>query len=149
MHDVIKKSIHLHATPERVWRALSETAEFGRWFRAEMTGEMREGAVLDCRSLYPGTEHMRWEMRIVTMEPLSRLVWEWPAFDPDAFPGDPDSDARLTVEIVISPEGDGTRLMLTERGFAGMPVGPAFAVWQRNEGGWKMQLDNIAEHVAT
>jgi len=114
-----------------------------------MTGEMREGAVLDCRSLYPGIEHMRWEMRIVTMEPLSRLVWEWPAFDPDAFPGDPDSDARLTVEIVISPEGDGTRLMLTERGFAGLPVGPAFAVWQRNEGGWKMQLDNIADHVAT
>lgn len=69
MHDVIKKSIHLHATPERVWRALSETAEFGRWFRAEMTGEMREGAVLDCRSLYPGTEHMRWEMR------YSATIW--------------------------------------------------------------------------
>lgn len=59
MQDAIEKSILLSAAPDRVWRALSDAAEFGRWFRAEVTGEMREGAVLGCRSLYPGTEHMR------------------------------------------------------------------------------------------
>lgn len=148
MQDTIEKSIRLAAAPDRVWRALSDAAEFGRWFRADVTGEMREGAVLGCRSLYPGTEHMRWDMRILTMEPNRRLVWDWPAFDPSAFPEDPDSDARLTVEITIAPEGDGTRLTLTERGFAALPEGPALAVWQRNEGGWTMQLDNIADHVA-
>ena len=31
---------------------------------------------------------------------------------------------------------------------ADLPEGPALAVWQRNEGGWTMQLDNIAAHVA-
>ena len=148
MQDAIEKSILLSAAPDRVWRALSDAAEFGRWFRAEVTGEMREGAVLGCRSLYPGTEHMRWDMHIQTMEPNRRLVWDWPAFDPSAFPEDPDGDARLTVEIAIAPEGDGTRLTLTESGFAALPEGPALAVWQRNEGGWTMQLDNIAAHVA-
>ena len=148
MNDVISKTRLLTAPPERVWRALSDPTEFGQWFRAEVTGEIREGAVLACRSLYPGTEHMRWEMRILALEPGRRLVWEWPAFDPAAFPGDPDSDATLTVEIVLTPEGDGTRLTLTERGFAALPSGPALAVWQRNEGGWTMQLDNISRHVA-
>ena len=148
MHDAIEKSILLSAAPDRVWRALSDAAEFGRWFRAEVTGEMREGAVLGCRSLYPGTEHMRWDMYIHVMEPNRRLVWDWPAFDPSAFPDDPDSNARLTVEIAIAPEGDSTRLTLRESGFADLPEGPALAVWQRNEGGWTMQLDNIAAHVA-
>ena len=149
MQDAIEKSILLSAAPDRVWRALSDAAEFGRWFRAEVTGEMREGAVLGCRSLYPGTEHMRWDMYIHVMEPNRRLVWDWPAFDPSAFPDDPDSNARLTVEIAIAPEGDSTRLTLRESGFADLPEGPALAVWQRNEGGWTMQLDNIAAHVAT
>ena len=148
MQDAIEKSILLSAAPDRVWRALSDAAEFGRWFRAEVTGEMREGAVLGCRSLYPGTEHMRWDMYIHVMEPNRRLVWDWPAFDPSAFPDDPDSNARLTVEIAIAPEGDSTRLTLRESGFANLPEGPALAVWQRNEGGWTMQLDNIAVHVA-
>ena len=148
MQDAIEKSILLSAAPDRGWRALSDAAEFGRWFRAEVTGEMREGAVLGCRSLYPGTEHMRWDMYIHVMEPNRRLVWDWPAFDPSAFPDDPDSNARLTVEIAIAPEGDSTRLTLRESGFANLPEGPALAVWQRNEGGWTMQLDNIAAHVA-
>ena len=148
MQDAIEKSILLSAAPDRVWRALSDAAEFGRWFRAEVTGEMREGAVLGCRSLYPGTEHMRWDMYIHVMEPNRRLVWDWPAFDPSAFPDDPDSNARLTVEVAIAPEGDSTRLTLRESGFADLPEGPALAVWQRNEGGWTMQLDNIAAHVA-
>ena len=148
MQDAIEKSILLSAAPDRVWRALSDAAEFGRWFRAEVTGEMREGAVLGCRSLYPGTEHMRWDMYIHVMEPNRRLVWDWPAFDPSAFPDDPDINARLTVEVAIAPEGDSTRLTLRESGFADLPEGPALAVWQRNEGGWTMQLDNIAAHVA-
>ena len=148
MQDAIEKSILLSAAPDRVWRALSDAAEFGRWFRAEVTGEMREGAVLGCRSLYPGTEHMRWDMYIHVMEPNRRLVWDWPAFDPSAFPDDPDSNARLTVEIAIAPEGDSTRLTLRESGFPDLPEGPALAVWRRNEGGWTMQLDNIAAHVA-
>lgn len=147
MQDTITKSIHLDAPTERVWRALCDAAEFGRWFRAEVAGEMREAAVLSCRSLYPGTEHMRWQMRILAMEPGRRLVWEWHAFDPVAFPGDPDSDAKLTVEISLAAEGTGTRLTLIESGFAALPEGPGLAVWQRNEGGWTMQLDNIAAHV--
>ena len=148
MQDAIEKSILLSAAPDRVWRALSDAAEFGRWFRAEVTGEMREGAVLGCRSLYPGTEHMRWDMYIHVMEANRRLVWDWPAFGPSACPDDPDSKARLTVESAIAPEGDSTRQTQRESGFADQPEGPALAVWQRNEGGWTMQLDNIAAHVA-
>lgn len=149
MQDRIEKQIQLKAAPARVWRALSDPREFGQWFRAEVKGELRAGAVVGCRSLYPGTEHMRWEMRIVSLEEGRRLVWEWPAFDPAAFPNDPASDAKLRVEIVLEPVDGGTRLTLVESGFAALPAGPGLAVWQRNEGGWTMQLGNIASHVAS
>ena len=42
----------------------------------------------------------------------------------------------------------GTRVTVTERGFAGIPAhrrGPAF---QANSHGWTLQLDNLAAHVA-
>jgi len=148
MQDRIEKRIQLNAAPARVWQALSDAREFGQWFRAEVSGELREGAVVGCRSLYPGTEHMRWEMRILALEEGRRIVWEWPAFDPVAFPGDPASDAKLRVEIMLEPVDSGTRLTLVEIGFAALPAGSALAVWQRNEGGWTMQLDNIEAHVS-
>ncbi len=148
MQDRIEKQIQLKATPARVWRALSDAQEFGQWFRAEITGELREGAIVECRSLYPGTEHMRWEMHILAWEDGRRIVWEWPALDPVAFPGDPAIDAKLRVEILLEPVDGGTRLTLIESGFAALPEGPGLAVWQRNEGGWVIQLDNIATHVS-
>lgn len=148
MQNSIEKRLQLSAPPARVWRALSDAAVFGQWFRAEVTGVMREGAVLSCRSHYPGTEHMRWTVEIVAMEPERRLVWTWPAFDPAAFPGDADSDEKLTVEITLAPDGDGTALRVVESGYASLPEGPGLAVWQRNEGGWSMQIANIAAYVA-
>ena len=148
MQDRIEKRIQVKADPARVWRALSDAKEFGEWFRVEVTGELREGAVVGCRSLYPGTEHMHWEMHILRVEDGRRIVWEWPAFDPAAFPGDPADDAKLRVEIEIAPVDGGTLVTLTESGFASLPSGPGLAVWQRNDGGWTIQLQNIASHVA-
>lgn len=149
MQDRIEKQIHLNASPARVWQALSNAGEFGQWFRAEINGELRAGATVSCRSLYPGTEHMHWEMRIIHCEEDRQLVWEWPAFDPAAFPGDPASDAKLRVEFLLEPSDGGTLLTLIESGYAALPKIPALAVWQRNEGGWIMQLDNIAAHVSS
>lgn len=148
MQDRIEKQIQLKAAPARVWQALSDAREFEQWFRAEVTGKLHEGAVVGCRSLYPGTEHMRWEMHILTVQEGRQLVWEWPAFDPVAFPGDPASDAKLRVEILLEPVEGGTLLTLIESGFAALPEGPGLAVWRRNEGGWTMQLNNIAAHVS-
>jgi uncharacterized protein YndB with AHSA1/START domain len=148
MQGRIEKRIQLNAAPAGVWQALSDAREFGQWFRAEVSGELREGAVVGCRSLYPGTEHMRWEMRILALEEGRRIVWEWPAFDPVAFPGDPAVDAKLRVEILLEPVEGGMLLTPIESGFAALPAGPGLAVWQRNEGGWTMQLDNIVAHVS-
>lgn len=145
--DTITRSVLLAASPTRVWRALTDADEFGQWFRVAITGAFRAGETVSCRSLYPGAEHMRWEMRILAMEPERRLVWQWPAFDRKAFPDDPDIEAWLTVEIGLVPEADGTRLTLSESGFAALPDGPGLAVWQRNEEGWTMQLGHIASHV--
>ena len=41
--DRIEKTIVLKATRERVWRAISDSARFGRWFGVEIDGPFVAG----------------------------------------------------------------------------------------------------------
>ena len=43
MTDRIEKTIELAAPVERVWRALTDHAEFGQWFRVKLDGPFVEG----------------------------------------------------------------------------------------------------------
>ena len=44
--DRIEKQILLHAPLERVWRALSDSSEFGTWFGMRFEGPFTPGAVM-------------------------------------------------------------------------------------------------------
>lgn len=54
MQGQVVKSVDLNAPLQRVWQALSDAREFGQWFRAELSGEIRSGAVLHCPCTDPG-----------------------------------------------------------------------------------------------
>src|SRR4051812_12685480 len=54
----IEKKILLRAPRSRVWRAISNAAEFGEWFRAKFEGGFAEGTVARGHITYPGYEHV-------------------------------------------------------------------------------------------
>jgi hypothetical protein len=61
MVDRIEKAMELKAPVSRVWRALTDHQEFGKWFRVRLEGPFVPGRVSRGQITYPGYEHLRWE----------------------------------------------------------------------------------------
>jgi uncharacterized protein YndB with AHSA1/START domain len=68
MTDRIEKSIELRAPVERVWRALTDHAEFGQWFGVKLDGPFEAGEVSRGAITTPGYEHIVWQARVVKIE---------------------------------------------------------------------------------
>ena len=61
MSDRIEKQIELRAPIERVWRALTDPDEFGKWFRVALDGPFVTGQITTGHIIYTGYEHLKWE----------------------------------------------------------------------------------------
>jgi uncharacterized protein YndB with AHSA1/START domain len=148
MQNRIEKAIELAAPVARVWRALSDPAEFGQWFRVDIDDPFVVGEVCRGRTTFPGYEGLPWEVTIVAIEPERRFAFEWRpyAHDPDV---DYSQDPQTLVEFRLEPTADGTRLTITESGFAALPDEPRRVdALRSNTEGWNIQARHLAEHVA-
>ena len=111
--DRIEKSVFIEAPPAKVWRAISDSRQFSAWFRVELDGEFRPGAVLHGRILEPGYEHLTAEFGVQDVEPERLLSFRW-------HPGAPEPDSDLSSEpttlvtFTLTPEGEGTRVQVVE-----------------------------------
>lgn len=144
--DRIEKVVELDAPVSRVWRAVTDHEEFGRWFRVALEGPFEVGAVTRGRITLPGHEHVEWESRTERLEPERLFVFSWPpsAVDPDtAYP----PDAKVLVEFHLEPAGHGTRLTIVESGFSQFPETKRLDVLRSNTAGWEIQAGHIAAHV--
>lgn len=146
MTDRIEKSIDIAAAPERVWRALTDHEEFGAWFRVSLDGPFVPGELSLGHITYPGYEHLKWEARVVTMEPPSLFAFTWHpyAVDPEK---DYSDEPPTRVEFRLEPTPDGTRLTVTESGFDAIPASRRDKALRMNEGGWEEQVKNVRAHV--
>ena len=143
MQDRIERTIELKAPCARVWRALTDHEEFGAWFCVKLDGPFAVGKVSRGRVTYPGYEHMTWEATVQAMEPerLFSLTW-CPLLEHD------DDYPQTLVEFTLEPTSEGTRLVLVESGFAGLPDDQRRDdALRRNSEGWDGQVKNIIAHV--
>lgn len=150
MQDSIEKVIELAAPVSRVWRAVTDHEEFGQWFRVALDGPFRPGEISRGQMTYPGCEHMPWLAVVERMEPERLFSFTWPVeFDADDPDPDPDYEgsARMLVEFRLEPTETGTRLTITESGFAAIPDPRGLEALRRNSAGWDEQAKNIAAHV--
>lgn len=146
MVDRIEKSIELNAPIERVWRALTDPAEFGEWFRVNLEGPFVHGELTRGRITYPGYEHVVWEAKVVKMERprIFSFTWHPYAVDPDV---DYSQEAATLVEFRLEPTSNGTRLTIVESGFEALPSDRQADALRMNDGGWAEQIRNIQAHV--
>lgn len=144
--DRIVKTVDLVAPVARVWSALSDHHQFGEWFHVKLDGPFEVGATTTGHITYPGHEHMRWETVTEELKPESVFAFSWPpsAVDPET---DYAADAKLTVEFLLEPADEGTRLTITESGFEVFPDAKRGEILRSNEQGWEIQAKNIAEFV--
>ena len=67
--DRIEKQILLHAPQSRVWRALTDTKEFGSWFRVLLDGRFTPGERTTGKVTNPGYEHVTMNVWVERLEP--------------------------------------------------------------------------------
>jgi uncharacterized protein YndB with AHSA1/START domain len=144
--DRIEKTLRLRAPRSRVWRALTDSAEFGAWFGAALDGPFAPGALVTGRITIRGYEHVRFEVRVERVEPESLFSYRWHpyAVDPKV---DYSAEIPTLVEFRLADEGGGTRLTVVESGFDRLPAHRRDEAFRMNEGGWKGQLENVRRHV--
>ena len=145
--DRIEKQIVLKAPIERVWRALTDTTEFGAWFRVKLSDKFVPGQAISGPVLYPGYEHKTWRVTIERMEPYRRFAWRW---HPHAIDSNKDYSREPTTLVVfeLSEVPGGTLLKVTESGFDGVPAERRDTAYRGNSEGWSIQMGNIERHVS-
>lgn len=147
-HDRIEHSTLLKAPRSRVWRALTDAPEFGRWFMARLDGqqfipgERTRGPIA-----HPGYEHIAFEVDVEALQPESRFAWRWHpyAVDPQR---DYSDEPTTLVEFTLVDSGDGgTVLNVVESGFERIPDARRDEAWRMNNDGWEQQMRNIHRHL--
>ena len=144
--DRIEKRFEVNASRSRVWRAISDAAEFGAWFRVELDRPFAPGATVIGRLTVPGYENVMLELHVETVEPERYFSYRWhpyavdPAIDYSAEP-------TTLVEFRLDETPGGTTVTITESGFDRLPASRRAEAFRMNEGGWAGQSKRLANHV--
>lgn len=163
----IEKRVTLRAPVSRVWRAISDAREFGRWFgftlegpfvpgqaiRGTFDGTVDEAALLEYQTSL-GLSPSRVKLpeknavfcTIERIEPKRYFSFRWIPYGIDA-EADPENEPTTLVEFRLEPAGEGTLLTIVESGFDRVPAHRRARAFRMNEGGWAAQSENLRKHV--
>jgi len=156
--DRIEKQVVLRAPLDRVWRAISDSQEFGRWFGVRVDGPFVAGTsvaatiigttvdeeVAELQRPHAGAK-ATWQ--IVAVEPPRRFAYRWHPFAVD--PGvDYGAEPTTLVEFTLSPTTDGVLLSIVESGFDAIPAARRSAAFEANSGGWAKQVELVRKYLA-
>src|SRR5580693_1877100 len=141
--DRIEKKTLLEAPLERVWRAISDSAEFGTWFGMKIDGPFVAGAtthgvialtkvdaeVAKAQKPYEGKP---FAIMIEQIEPPRLFSFRW---HPYAVQEGVDYSAEPTtlVEFALETVADGVMLTITESGFDQIPLDRRAQAFAANE----------------
>lgn len=145
--DRIEKQVLLRASRSRVWRALTNSAEFGAWFRVKLEGAFVAGETVRGHITHPGYEHLTVAMDIARIEPETLFAYRWHPYAVDA-KVDYSNETPTLVEFRLEDADGGTRLSIVESGFDAIPAGRRDEAFRMNDGGWTQQTKNLAAYVA-
>lgn len=132
----VEKDIWIKASPERVWRALTDDKKFSAWWgeRWEMPdltvgGEIRYGE--------PG-ESMTAVIEV--FDPPREFAFRWP-------PQTMYYSTEMTTRYLLEEENGGTRVRVTEAGFENMPGSAGREQYECTEKGYGTILAGLKAHV--
>lgn len=129
-HDVIVATEHIKAPPEIVFPYFTDPALIVTWIGDRAQLDPQPGGVF---ALDMGTNLARGAY--VTVDPPYRVVFTWGIPGSDALP-----PGGSTVEVVLTPDGDDTMVVLTHRGL------PSTHIDSHREG-WEYQLGRLPAAV--
>lgn len=165
--DKIEKHVVLKAPIGRVWRAITDSEEFGRWFGISLQGKfvvgeeitgkflksLNEQAIMERqRSLgvpVSGLRHLEDDLifcKVERLEPENYFSFRWIPYGIDA-DVNPEDEPTTLVEFELAEAPEGTLLTIVESGFEKVPEQRKLRAFRMNEGGWSVQLENMKKYV--
>ena len=137
--NTITRTLELEHPQRKVWAAIATLDGIAGWFGDSAEGEMAPGRAV----------RMRWDqydaeasLAIKVVDPMSLFAFGW------AISGAPEGDRRQTyVEFTLEPTAAGTRLTVTESGFAQLPDEWLEPTYQGNIEGWRSELDELVAYL--
>lgn len=155
--DRIEKSVVVRAPRDRVWKALTDSREFGRWFGAKFEepfapGRSARGVIAPSEVATPediaSHPYLGKPMvfQVERMEPPQRFSYRWQPLEGRADLERVEGPSTL-VEFTLEETKDGTRLTVVESGFSQIPAAHRKAVYESHEGGWTHQVQRIRVHI--
>src|SRR3954470_12774077 len=156
--DRIEKDVLLHAPLQRVWRAISDAHEFGRWFGVRFDGPFVAGncvtgvitptsvddQVAKAQEPHAGKSDT-WQ--IVAIEPQRRLAFRWHPYAVESG-ADYAQEPTTLVEFTLAETDDGVLLRIVESGFDRIPADRRVAAFEGNSEGWAAQTELVRKYLA-
>lgn len=156
--DRIEKKIFLRAPQDRVWRALTDAAEFGDWFGMDLDGQFVPGAqmtgrikptLVDPPVAEAQKNHAGLMVSFVVehVEPMGLFSYRWHPFaiDPNL---DYASEPMTLVTFTLESAEGGTLLRVAESGFDSLPLERRMDAYEANEEGWSLQMQLIEKYLS-
>jgi uncharacterized protein YndB with AHSA1/START domain len=144
--DRIEKNVTLKAPRSRVWRALTDSKEFGEWFRVKLDGPFAAGRTVKGPILHPGYEHITVDIAVEKIEPERYFSYRW-----HPYPIDPKVDyskePTTLVEFLLEETDGATSLTIIESGFDNIPLERRAEAFRMNDKGWEGQAKAIERYV--
>ena len=156
--DRIEKSVLLRAPRERVWRAISDSKQFGSWFGVEfdepfVAGKSIVGKMVTtsvdaevAKRQEPYKGH-RFEFTVDRVEPMRLFSFRWHPFAMDS-KVDYSNETPTLVAFVLEEVQGGTKLTVTESGFDQIPIERRAKAFAANDGGWAAQMKLVEKYLA-
>ena len=137
--NAITRTIELAHPQEEVWAALTTIEGITGWFGSRAEGRIAPGHDVRMRWEQEGADGV---LSIKVVEPMKVFGFCWGITDAPA--GDP---RRTYVEFVLEPIASGTRVTVTESGFAQLPDAWLESSYLGNVEGWDSELADLVAYL--
>jgi uncharacterized protein YndB with AHSA1/START domain len=145
--DRIEKHVSLDAPTARVWRALTDVAQFSAWFGIDLPSPFTVGSMVTGHLRSPKYAQFAIPFWIETMEAERLFAFRW---HPYALEEGIDYDAEPTTLVTFTLEAvaTGTHLTIVESGFDAIPASRRVKAFTMNSNGWNGQAENLRKYLA-
>jgi uncharacterized protein YndB with AHSA1/START domain len=141
-NDRIEQEIVVEAPIEVVWQVVTEPEHITQWFSDAAEVELHPRG----RGRLTWKGQGAWPLRVVSVEAPRRFAFRWIRRERIEV----DERNSTLVEMLLTEEGEGTRLRVIETGFESLPwPEDQRAVYKgENRDGWEHELAELAAYLA-
>lgn len=143
MNDKIEREVTINAPISTVWETITRPEHISKWFSDSAELELKPG----------GIGKIKWErfgeapLEIVDVDEPHIFSFRWVSADEETR----QNNGQTLVKFVLTEDGEGTRLLLTETGFAQLDITneEKKSVYDKHSNGWISLLTSLQNYAST